>query len=79
MSPAMPIRRVALAKHNGLYYLSQMAVHTPVEKAGIYFVTCTCYQWLHLIEKTGAYDAVYNFFSILNQKGHQVLGYTILL
>lgn len=55
-----------------------MAVHTPVEKAGIYFITFTCYRWLHLIEKTGAYDAAYNFFSILNQKGHQVLGYTIM-
>ena len=55
-----------------------MAVHRPVEKAGIFFVTFTCYRWLHLIGKTAAYDAVYNFFAILNKKGHQVLGYTIM-
>ena len=55
-----------------------MAVHTPVQEAGIYFITFTCYRWLPLLSKTGAYDAVYNFFSILNQKGHQVLGYTIM-
>ena len=55
-----------------------MAVHRPVGKAGIYFITFTCYRWLHLIEKTAAYDAVYNFFVVLNQKGHQVLGYTIM-
>lgn len=41
-----------------------MTVHTPVEKPGIYFITFTCYRWLHLIGKTGAYEAVYNFFSI---------------
>ncbi len=55
-----------------------MAVHRPVEGAGIYFITFTCFQWLHHIEKTAAYDAVYNFFAVVNQKGHQVLGYTIM-
>lgn len=55
-----------------------MAVHALVERPGIFFVTFTCFRWLHLITKTGAYDAVYNFFAVLNQKGHQVLGYTIM-
>lgn len=70
--------RSLLAKLLPIRYFSAMAVHTPVEKVGIYFITFTCYRWLHLIDKTGAYDAVYNFFSILHQKGHQVLGYTIM-
>src|SRR5690348_1702654 len=55
-----------------------MAVHTQVETAGIYFITFTCYRWLHLLEQTNTYDAVYGFFSILNKSGHQVLGYTLM-
>jgi REP element-mobilizing transposase RayT len=55
-----------------------MAVHKPVARAGIYFITFTCYKWLHLIGKTNAYDIVYHFLSHLNQKGHQVVGYTIM-
>src|SRR6476619_2645406 len=55
-----------------------MAVHKPVAKAGIYFITFSCFKWLHLIGKTNAYDVVCSFFSYLNQKGHQVVGYTIM-
>lgn len=53
-------------------------MHKPVAKAGIYFITFTCYRWLHLFAKTNGYDAVYRFFSFLNQNGHQVLGYTLM-
>jgi hypothetical protein len=49
-----------------------MAVHKPVARADIYFITLICYKWLHLIGKTNAYDVVYRFFSHLNEKGHQV-------
>jgi len=76
--PTTIIRSLLACKHPLLLLSFHMAVHTPVERAGIYFVTFTCYRWLYLIEKTDAYDAVYNFFAVLNQKGHQVLGYTIM-
>lgn len=72
------LSRPALVQNTCFKYLSQMAINTPVEKAGIYFLAFTCYRWLHLIGKTGEYDAVYNFFSILNLKGHPVLGYTTM-
>ncbi|MCW3073095.1 MAG: hypothetical protein JWP69_164 [Flaviaesturariibacter sp.] len=39
-----------------------MSVHTPVEKAGIYFITLTCQGWLPL----------------LKSKGHTVTGYVIM-
>src|SRR6476620_6621557 len=55
-----------------------MAVHKPVARPGIYFIMFTCYKWLHLIGKTNAYDVVYYFLSLLNQKGHQVVGYTMM-
>ncbi|HEV7331239.1 MAG TPA: hypothetical protein VGN63_09380 [Flavisolibacter sp.] len=55
-----------------------MAVHKPVVKSGTYFITFTCYRWLHLFTKTDGYDAVYRFFSFLNEAGHQVLGYTLM-
>jgi REP element-mobilizing transposase RayT len=55
-----------------------MAVHRPVATAGIYFITFTCYRWMHLLAKTNGYDAVYKFFSLLNQNDHQVLGYTLM-
>ncbi len=55
-----------------------MAVHTQVERAGIYFITFTCYRWLHLLEQTKAYDTLYRFFTFLNGKGHQLLGYTLM-
>ena len=44
----------------------------------MYFITFTCYDWLHLIEITNTYDEVYNFFDILNNSGHQLSGYVIM-
>lgn len=55
-----------------------MAIHKLIERSGIYFITFTCYKWLHLIELTKSYDEVYKFFGILNKNGHQVLGYVIM-
>ena len=55
-----------------------MVVHKQVETAGIHFNTSTFFRWMHCILKTNASDAVYNFFSILNQRGHQVYDYSIL-
>jgi REP element-mobilizing transposase RayT len=58
--------------------LRLLALHTPIQAPGIYFVTFTCYRWLPLFELTQTYDAVYRFFSILNEKAHQTLGYTTM-
>jgi REP element-mobilizing transposase RayT len=55
-----------------------MAVYTPATKKGIYFITFTCYRWLHLLELTNSYDAVYKWFDYLTQKGHSVTGYVIM-
>lgn len=55
-----------------------MPVHLPIERSGIYFITFTCYKWLHLLGLTNSYDEVYKFFGILNQNGHQLLGYVIM-
>ena len=55
-----------------------MPVHTPIERSGIYFITFTCFKWLHLFELTNTYNEVYKFFGVLNQNGHQVLGYVIM-
>lgn len=45
---------------------------------GVYFITFTCYQWLHLIEHTNSYDLVYNWFDHLKSKGHYIIGYVIM-
>lgn len=55
-----------------------MSIHTVITRPGIYFVTFTSYKWLHLIERTKAYDEVYKFLDILNKSGHSVLGYVIM-
>jgi REP element-mobilizing transposase RayT len=59
-------------------YFAGMSVHIVIEKPGIYFVTFTCFKWIHLIELTNAYDQVYKFLEILNKSGHELLGYTIM-
>jgi len=61
-----------------LFYLSIMSIHTPVHKKGIYFITFTCHEWLPLIDRSDSYDAVYNFFKILQNKGHMITGYVIM-
>ena len=55
-----------------------MSIHTPVTKTGIYFITFTCYQWLHLIELTNSYNLVYNWFNVLAEKAHSITGYVIM-
>lgn len=59
-------------------YLSFMAVRIPVTATGHYFITFTCYQWLPLIDKAGAYDEVEKFLRVLNRSGHTVTGYVIM-
>jgi REP element-mobilizing transposase RayT len=45
-----------------------MSRHRVVTSAGIYFITFCCHNWISLIERTKAYDSVYQFFNILNCK-----------
>lgn len=55
-----------------------MPVHKPVSETGIYFITFTCHQWLPLLELVNGYDCVYNWFTVLRDKGHIVTGYVIM-
>ena len=45
---------------------------------GIYFITITCSQWLHLFEITHGHDIVYKWFDHLKAKGHYITGYVIM-
>src|SRR5438045_2431438 len=45
---------------------------------GIYFITITCTEWLHLFEIANGYDAVYKWFDHLKSQGHYVVGYVIM-
>jgi REP element-mobilizing transposase RayT len=48
------------------------------EYDGIYFLTITCSQWLHLFELSNGYDEVYKWFDHLKSKGHFITGYVIM-
>ncbi len=45
---------------------------------GIYFVTITCTEWLHLFEIANGYDSVYKWFDHLKSQGHYIVGYVIM-
>ncbi len=45
---------------------------------GIYFITITCTQWLHLFEIACGYDSVYKWFDHLRSQGHYIVGYVIM-
>lgn len=55
-----------------------MSIHTPTNKRGIYFITFTCFNWLHLFNVSNSYDLVYNWFDVLSSKGHWITGYVIM-
>jgi REP element-mobilizing transposase RayT len=57
-----------------------MAVRTTHDQLAnsIYFVTFTCYKWMHLIEKTNTYYTVYKWFDKLYEKKINVTGYVIM-
>ena len=52
--------------------------HTIPHNSGTFFITFTCYQWLHLIDKVNGYDIVYHWFDHLKSKGHFINGYVIM-
>ena len=55
-----------------------MAVHQPVHKSGVYFITFTCYRWLPLISDTECYDTIFKFFDVLQSSNHSILGDVIM-
>ena len=44
----------------------------------VYFCTVTCCNWINLIQITGLYDEIYEWFDILVQKGCKILGYVLM-
>jgi REP element-mobilizing transposase RayT len=55
-----------------------MSIHTTIKNKGIYFLTFSCHDWLHLIELAQGYYAVYDFFTALKNQQHSVLAYVIM-
>jgi REP element-mobilizing transposase RayT len=48
------------------------------ETNGIYFISFTCAQWIHLFEMAQSYYVVYKWFDHLKSKGHYILAYVIM-
>lgn len=56
-----------------------MSVRTNQRTDGaVFFCTFTCWDWLPLIERSGAYDHVYNWMHIARSKGFRILGHVIM-
>jgi REP element-mobilizing transposase RayT len=51
---------------------------TQSEQQQTYFCTFTCLEWIHLFEIVNLYDEIYNWFSILNNRKHQITGFVIM-
>ncbi len=49
-----------------------------IETNTTYFVTFTCYKWLHLIHETSLYDDVYKWFGIIAEEGSYIFWYVIM-
>src|SRR5258708_18041870 len=59
--------------------LQSMSVKQQItESDGIYFITITCYNWLHLYDVTHGYPLVYKWFDHLKENRHFVTGYVIM-
>jgi len=56
-----------------------MSIKTKKTETGVnYFCTFTNYNWIKLFEITNFYDAIYNWFHVLNKKGITLTGYVIM-
>jgi REP element-mobilizing transposase RayT len=56
-----------------------MAVKQQISAAdGTYFITITCFSWLHLFKISDAYDFVYNWFNVLRKNRHYINGCVIM-
>jgi hypothetical protein len=51
------------------------AIHEP---DGIFFITFTCFQWMHLFDIINGYDLVYKQFDCLKNEGHFITSYVIM-
>ena len=60
-------------------YLASVSVKQQItETDGIYFITITCYNWLHLFEVSKSYSSVYDWFKYLKDNSHYITGYVIM-
>lgn len=50
----------------------------PCHDNSIYFVTFTCYNWLHLFQITDTYNHIYKWFDVLYNKRVRIAGYVIM-
>jgi REP element-mobilizing transposase RayT len=48
------------------------------ENNGIYFITFTCYKWMHLINTVNGHDMIYEQLDHLKKQGHFIVGYVIM-
>ena len=56
-----------------------MAVNTPIiEDSGLFFITFTCQDWLHLFKITNSDDVIYKWFDYLNSKGQKIKAYVVM-
>ncbi len=56
-----------------------MSVRSKItEPDGIFFITITCYKWLHLFDMVNGYDILYKQFDILHNEGHFICGYSAM-
>lgn len=46
--------------------------------SGVFSITFTCVHWLPLIEQVQGYDLIYNWFDLLKQNRHLIIGYVIM-
>ncbi|MDP4121358.1 MAG: hypothetical protein Q8876_09970, partial [Bacillota bacterium] len=59
--------------------LQSMSVKQQIaESDGIYFITITAYNWLHLYDVTDGNRLVYKWFDLLKENMHYITGYLIL-
>jgi len=45
---------------------------------GHFFITFTCYNWLHLLALTDGYDLVYSWLDIRKKKDHYITGFVLM-
>ncbi len=44
----------------------------------MYYLTCTCFQWLHLFEITNSHDCLYKWFESLKLKRVDTIAFVIM-
>lgn len=53
-------------------------LHHDQNSNSFYFVTFTCFKWLHLFREANAYDTVYEWFDHVHKNNVDVIGYVIM-